>query len=90
MWGGGRRCRGRGGACARARACACICLDVGGRCGIFNVGVVDCVYGGVDVVLAVNVEAVECRNIGHVCARNRFQKRCFTTFCCFICIRLSC
>ena len=44
-------------------------------------GVVDCVCGGVGDVLAVNVEAVECRNIGHVCALNRFQKRCFTTFC---------
>ena len=29
------------------------------------------------VVLAVNVEAVESRNMSNVCALNRFQKRCF-------------
>ena len=54
--------------------------DVGGRCDIFNVGVIDCVCGCVGVVLAVNVEAVEGRNTSSVCALNRSQKRCFMIF----------
>ena len=54
--------------------------DVGGRCDIFNVGVIDCVCGCVGVVLAVNVEAVEGRNTSSVCALNRSQKRGFMMF----------
>ena len=59
--------------------------DVGGRCDIFNVGVIDCVCGCVGVVLAVNVEAVEGRNRSNDCALNR--SRCFTSFY-FICLLL--
>ena len=41
------------------------------------VGVVDGVCGCVGVVLVVNVEAVEGRNISNICAPNRSQQRCF-------------
>ena len=69
------------------RACVCVCvcerererereresLAVGERCNIFNVG--DCVSGCVGVVLAVNVETAEGRNMS-----DRIQKRCFILF----------
>ena len=38
------------------------------------------VNGCVGVVLAVNGEAVESRNMSNDCALNRSQKRCFITF----------
>ena len=41
------------------------------------VGVVDGVCGYVGVVLAVNVDSVEGRNISNICALSRSQKRCF-------------
>ena len=34
----------------------------------------------VGVVLAVNAQAVEGRNVSNDCALNRYQKRCFSTF----------
>ena len=40
----------------------------------------DCVCGYVGVVLAVNVQAMESRNMSNVFALNRSQERCFMMF----------
>ena len=55
--------------CARA----CVCSYIGGRCGIFNVCVGVTVCKCVDVVLTVNVKAVESRNTSNICALNQSQ-----------------
>ena len=67
---------------ARARLCVCVrmCLfNIGGRCNIFNVGVVG-VCGCVGVVLAVNVKVMESRDMTNAYALNRSQKRCCMMF----------